>query len=96
MEIFVYFSSLFNAPVLPIAWALIIILSIVNYTGIKQSSRLNTVLAAVEILGLLIVIGLGNELPWTASLRRVVLKVLMIIHIKSFGISGFFKSFVRF
>lgn len=54
-----YFSSLFNVPVLLIAWTLIIILSIVNYTGIKQSSRLNIVLAAVEILGLVIVIALG-------------------------------------
>ena len=54
-----YFSALFGVPIIPAAAALILILSFLNFLGIKQSSNVNIVFTAIELLGLLIIIFLG-------------------------------------
>lgn len=54
-----YFNGLFGTPVLFVAMTLIVILSYLNYLGIKQSSRVNVVFTLIEISGLLLVIALA-------------------------------------
>jgi APA family basic amino acid/polyamine antiporter len=54
-----YFSALFKTPVVYIAILLTILLSLLNYYGIKQSSWFNSISTFVEVLGLLIIIALG-------------------------------------
>lgn len=54
-----YFKGLFGSPIILIAIALVIILSYVNFLGIKESSRLNIAFTAVEAFGLLMIIVLG-------------------------------------
>ena len=54
-----YFSSLFGGNILFIAALLIIGLSILNYFGLKESARYNTVSTIIEVAGLLIVILAG-------------------------------------
>ncbi len=60
-----YFNSLFNLgnPVLliPVASILIALLSFVNFSGIKESSKMNILFTSMTILGLLIVIALGAD-----------------------------------
>lgn len=51
-----YFHALFGAPVMLTAIALIFIMSIVNFWGIKESARLNAVFTAVEVGGIVFVI----------------------------------------
>lgn len=50
-----------NIFVILAALTLITLLSFVNFLGIKESSRLNIIFTAIEVLGLLIVIVLGLE-----------------------------------
>jgi len=54
-----YFSALFGAPKLLAAIVLVVLLSVLNFVGIKQSSRVNILFTAIEIGGLLLVIILG-------------------------------------
>jgi len=54
-----YFSALFASPVIVSAVVLLILLSILNFVGIKESSRVNMLFTAVEVGGLLLVIVLG-------------------------------------
>ena len=54
-----YFNGLFGAPILFVAITLIIILSYLNYSGIKQSSRVNVLFTIIEIFGLLMIIVLA-------------------------------------
>ncbi|MFA5411759.1 MAG: amino acid permease [Candidatus Micrarchaeia archaeon] len=54
-----YFASLLPIPIMAAALGIIILLSIVNLVGIKESARLNSVLFVMEIGGLLFVIGAG-------------------------------------
>lgn len=54
-----YFSALFGSPKLLAAIVLVILLSVLNFVGIKQSSRVNILFTAIEIGGLLLVIILG-------------------------------------
>ena len=54
-----YFSAIFTSPIILIALILIIILSLLNFIGIEQSSKVNIIFTAIEIGGLLIVIILG-------------------------------------
>ncbi len=54
-----YFNALFGSPIIFAALILIVILSIINYLGIKESSRFNVLFTSVEIVGLLIVILVG-------------------------------------
>jgi len=51
-----YFSALFGTPVVPVAMALIAAMSVVNFLGIRESSRMNFVFSGVELGGLLFVI----------------------------------------
>ncbi len=54
-----YFNGLFNLPITLVAIGLVLILSYINFRGIKDSSTLNIVFTAVEAIGLIIVILLG-------------------------------------
>ena len=54
-----YFSYLFGGSPIIIASVLIVILSLINYRGIKESSRFNIISTLIEISGLLIVIIIG-------------------------------------
>lgn len=54
-----YFTAIFNMPIILVAMVLIIVLSFINFFGIKESSYMNIVLTIVETLGLLIIIFLG-------------------------------------
>jgi len=62
-----YFSSIFHVPELPVAFALLIVLTIVALGGVGGSFRLNSVLSMVAIGGLLIVIGAGLDRFGTVS-----------------------------
>ncbi|OPX61031.1 MAG: putative fructoselysine transporter [Methanomassiliicoccales archaeon PtaB.Bin134] len=54
-----YLYSIFDIPVAVGASALIVVLAIVNYAGIKESLILNAIMTIVEMIGILIVIFLG-------------------------------------
>jgi len=54
-----YFGSLFGSPLILIAIVLIVLLSIVNFWGIKESSNMNVIFTAVEIIGLVLIIFLA-------------------------------------
>lgn len=62
-----YFSNIFHVPELPVAIALLIVLTIVAVGGVGGSFRLNSVLSMVAIGGLLIVIGAGLDRFGTVS-----------------------------
>jgi APA family basic amino acid/polyamine antiporter len=54
-----YFSALTGVPMLVGAVALIILMSLLNYSGIKESANANALLTLLEVGGLLIIIVLG-------------------------------------
>lgn len=54
-----YFKGLFGLPVVATALILLFSLSLVNFSGIKRSSRLNTLFTLVEVSGLILIILLG-------------------------------------
>ena len=54
-----YFSEFLNIPIVVSAIALIGILSIVNFMGIKESSWTNTVFTIIEAAGLILIIIIG-------------------------------------
>ncbi|MHB1868472.1 MAG: APC family permease [Nitrososphaerales archaeon] len=54
-----YFTSIVGVPLLPVALALLVILSVIAISGVKQSLRLNTVLSLVAVGGLIVVIAAG-------------------------------------
>ena len=56
-----YFQSVFQAPVLLVAAALLAFLTVVAILGIKQSLRVNMVLSIVAVIGLAIVILAGSH-----------------------------------
>jgi len=51
-----YFHVLFGAPIIPVALGLIFVMSVINFWGIKESSRLNVIFSLVEIGGLIFII----------------------------------------
>lgn len=51
-----YFQELFGTPIILTAIVLIILSSLVNFLGIKESARINVVFSIVEIVGLLFVV----------------------------------------
>jgi len=51
-----YFQELFGTPIIVTAILLIIIFSLVNFIGIKESARINVVFSVVEIVGVLFVV----------------------------------------
>ncbi|MEK6835544.1 MAG: amino acid permease [Nanoarchaeota archaeon] len=54
-----YFDGLFNKPIILVAILVVIIMSLINYYGIKQSSLFNIIATIVEALGLLFIIFIG-------------------------------------
>ncbi len=54
-----YFQSLTGLPMMPVAAALLVIITIVSITGIKSSLRINTFLSIIALIGLLIVVFAG-------------------------------------
>jgi APA family basic amino acid/polyamine antiporter len=54
-----YLAGVFAVPTVPIAVALVVLLTLVNYWGIDLSIRVNVLFTALEVLGLLIVVVLG-------------------------------------
>ena len=54
-----YFSALFKTPVIYIAILLTLLLSLLNYYSIKESSWFNNIATVIESLGLIIIIILG-------------------------------------
>lgn len=62
-----YFGTIFGTPLIPTAIAIIVLLSIVNFLGVKESSRLNLALTFVAVSGLLLVIIMG--IPFFGSVN---------------------------
>lgn len=56
-----YFHGLFAFPLIPVAMSLIVLLSIINFYGIKESARTNLLFTGIEILGLLLIVALGVQ-----------------------------------
>lgn len=54
-----YFKAIFAAPIILTALILIVLLSVLNFFGIENSSRVNILFTAIEIGGLLLVVFLG-------------------------------------
>ncbi len=54
-----YFGEMTGIPIVPVAILLIIFCALVNLCGLKFSTRLITITSIIQILGLLLVIGLG-------------------------------------
>ena len=54
-----YFSALTGVPAVTAAFALVAILSAINFWGIKESATLNVLFTIVELLGLALIIFLG-------------------------------------
>ena len=54
-----YFASLTGLPLVPIAIGLVLLCTIVNYIGIKQSTGIADIITVLEVFGLLAVIVLG-------------------------------------
>lgn len=54
-----YFSALINSPIVITAIAIIIVTSLINFYGIKESSSINIIATIIEALGLLVIITLG-------------------------------------
>ncbi|MDG6223104.1 MAG: amino acid permease [Candidatus Bathyarchaeota archaeon] len=54
-----YFNALFDFSKVLTAVFLVVLLSVLNFVGIKQSSRVNILFTAIEVSGLLLVIILG-------------------------------------
>jgi APA family basic amino acid/polyamine antiporter len=54
-----YFSYIFHTPIVLTAIMLVFALSVINFIGIKESSRFNTIATLIEFSGLVIIILVG-------------------------------------
>ena len=54
-----YFSEFVNVPIIVSAIGLLIVLSLVNFKGIKESAFTNTIFTIIEISGLILIIVIG-------------------------------------
>ena len=54
-----YFNALFNTPIILTAIASILILTIINFWGIKEATWFGIIATIIELVGLLIIIALG-------------------------------------
>jgi len=54
-----YLGVFIELPVLGVAIAFILVLALINYRGINESIKVNLGLTAIEIAGLLIIVGIG-------------------------------------
>ena len=66
-----YFVGLFGGHLVVVAIALIALLSIVNFWGIAESTKLNVVFSLIEVLGLLIVIAVAIPYIGTVDLMEM-------------------------
>jgi APA family basic amino acid/polyamine antiporter len=64
-----YFSYLFGTEIIPIAVGLILILSLLNFIGIKESARVNLISTIIEVSGLVIIIVLGMNFIGSAGIN---------------------------
>lgn len=62
-----YFNAIFNAPIVPVAIILIIILSFIIFYGIKESTWFAIIFTLIEASGLFIIIAVG--LPYLGSVN---------------------------
>ncbi len=76
-----YFQALTGAPLVPAALALVALLAVLIFTGIKQSARVAIVFTLVEAAGLFFVIIIG--VPYLGSVNYLEMP---------FGISGVFQA----
>ncbi len=56
-----YFTSIFNVSLLIAAIGLVILMTLINFIGIKQSAQFNTISTFIEFAGLLLVIFIGAK-----------------------------------
>lgn len=54
-----YFKGLFGTPIVSISVVLIVLLSLLNFVGIKESTKINIVFTIIEAAGLLMIVILG-------------------------------------
>ncbi|MCP8319137.1 MAG: amino acid permease [Candidatus Methylarchaceae archaeon HK01B] len=54
-----YFQGLLSLPIIPIAMVLIALLSYINFSGIKESTRMNVIFTFLEVFGLILIILIG-------------------------------------
>ena len=54
-----YFSSLTGLPIVPVAIAVVLLLSMVNFIGIREATRFNILATFIEFAGLVIIIYIG-------------------------------------
>jgi len=76
-----YFQALTGAPLVPAALALVALLAVLIFTGVKQSARIAIAFTLVEAAGLFFVIILG--VPYLGSVNYLEMP---------FGISGVFQA----
>ncbi len=76
-----YLSALSGAPQMPSALVLVVLLSAVNFIGIKQSAWVVVVFTIIEALGLVFIIALG--VPYLGSVDYLEMP---------FGFSGIFQA----
>lgn len=67
-----YSNTLAGVPILPTAIVLIIVLSLINFWGIKQSATLAIVFSIIEVLGLVLIIFIG--VPYLGSVNYLEIK----------------------
>jgi APA family basic amino acid/polyamine antiporter len=54
-----YFHAVFGTPSVPTALALILLMSLINFWGMRESARINTLFSLIEIAGLMLVVVLA-------------------------------------
>ncbi|MEM5772016.1 MAG: amino acid permease [Candidatus Aenigmatarchaeota archaeon] len=77
-----YFSQFYNIPKILIAFSLILFLSIINFIGIKESSKLNIIATAIEVFGLFFII--FSSINYFGNVNY--------FETSNFGISGIFSA----
>jgi len=94
-----YFSHIFGTPIIPTAIGLIAILSIINFSGIKESAKLNIIETSIEFFGLLLIIVLGFsfignshinyfEMPNNTFVLGGLISSIMVIFFAYIGFEG--------
>jgi APA family basic amino acid/polyamine antiporter len=64
-----YFASLFDTPILISAILVLVILSFVNFIGIRESSSMNIIFTLIEVAGLCLVIWVGFAIFGNAQIN---------------------------
>ena len=62
-----YFSALFQTPIVPVAIVLVLLLSLINLWGIKESAIANIIATIVEVVGLILIIIFGLKYIGTVN-----------------------------